>query len=353
MTFNPTLSSPGQQNAAGSVDALFLRQFSGEVMTAFEQANIMLPLTTVRTITSGKSAQFPSVGVASAKYHTPGASVLDSSNAYGTAFKQAERTITVDDLLVSTTFIPEIEELENHYDVRSIYSSEMGKALAYKADKQLIQLVTKAGTETNEVNADYTQSMNAILNTSLASTTLTTAVGAFIDSCYVAAQTFDDRSVPRDARYCIVSPDTFYKLYRAGVSGASPDIGAAIILNKDINGGGNGTLGSPSETVEIAGIKIFKSVHTPYAKLATATADGTNVNDTEGPTLTAGKYDIDATKIVTTFFTPQAIGTLKLMDLSMQSEYSIERQGTLLLARYAMGHGILRSECTINLKKIA
>jgi hypothetical protein len=339
----PNLSRPGQVNAANAVDALFLKQFSGEVMTAFEQANVMIPLTTVRTITNGKSAQFPSVGIAQAGYHTPGTDLLDNGAFTGTSFKQAEATITIDDLLVSTTFIPEIEELENHYDVRSIYSTEMGRALAYTADKQLIQLAAKAATAANAINDDHPLPNRPITDTGLANATLGTAVEAFIGACYTAAARFDAVNIPKENRYCIVNPDAFYKLYRSGIT----DVAKAVLLNKDINGGGNGTLGMPSDSLEIAGIKVLKSNHTPYADLSTAGNDGDNVNT--GP----AKYQIDAQKIVTTFFTTQAIGTLKLMDLSMQSEYRIDRQGTLLVARYAMGHGILRPECAINLQKAA
>jgi hypothetical protein len=337
----PNLSRPGQVNGAGNLDALFLKQFSGEVMTAFEQANVMIPLTTVRTITNGKSAQFPSVGIAQAGYHTPGTDLLDNTAfTAGTSFKQAETTITIDDLLVSTTFIPEIEELENHYDIRSIYSTEMGRALAYTADRQLIQLAAKAAG-TAKFNDDHTLPTRPINDGNLVSATLATSAGAFIDACYTAAARFDEVNVPKESRYCIVTPDTFYKLYRAGTS----DVAKAVILNKDINGGGNGTLGMPSDSLEIGGIKVLKSNHTPYATIAAAAGDGTNVNT--GPS----KYQVNGTNVVTTFFTTQAIGTLKLMDLSMQSEYRIDRQGTLLVARYAMGHGILRPECAINLTK--
>ena len=37
-----------------------------------------------------------------------------------------------------------------------------------------------------------------------------------------------------------------------------------------------------------------------------------------------------------------AVATVKLMDLSVESEYQIERQGTLIVSRYAMGHNVLR-----------
>jgi hypothetical protein len=34
-----------------------------------------------------------------------------------------------------------------------------------------------------------------------------------------------------------------------------------------------------------------------------------------------------------------------LLDLSMESEYDIRRQGTLMLAKFALGHGALRPGC--------
>jgi len=38
-----------------------------------------------------------------------------------------------------------------------------------------------------------------------------------------------------------------------------------------------------------------------------------------------------------------------LMDLSLESEYIMERLGTLMLAKYAMGHNVLREECCYEL----
>lgn len=39
--------------------ALFLKVFSGEILKAFKEVNVALERSLVRTITSGKSAQFP------------------------------------------------------------------------------------------------------------------------------------------------------------------------------------------------------------------------------------------------------------------------------------------------------
>ena len=54
-----TPSRLGQVNGANSAFALFLKVFSGEVLTTFDELNIMKSLHMTRTISSGKSAQFP------------------------------------------------------------------------------------------------------------------------------------------------------------------------------------------------------------------------------------------------------------------------------------------------------
>ena len=60
--------------------SLFLKVFSGEVMNAYERAIKISPLLTNRTITSGKSAQFPTTGVASARYFPSGDDIFTGTN---------------------------------------------------------------------------------------------------------------------------------------------------------------------------------------------------------------------------------------------------------------------------------
>ena len=54
MTDITTFTRPGQSNNAGDDQALFLKMFGGEVMTAFEETNVMRDLVTMRTIQSGR-----------------------------------------------------------------------------------------------------------------------------------------------------------------------------------------------------------------------------------------------------------------------------------------------------------
>ncbi|HXE54764.1 MAG TPA: hypothetical protein VN541_17215 [Tepidisphaeraceae bacterium] len=52
----------GQINQSGDPNAIFLKVFSGEVLTAFKLATVADALQRTRSIASGKSAQFPAVG---------------------------------------------------------------------------------------------------------------------------------------------------------------------------------------------------------------------------------------------------------------------------------------------------
>ena len=47
--------------------------------------------------------------------------------------------------------------------------------------------------------------------------------------------------------------------------------------------------------------------------------------------------------------TKDAVATVKLMDMSVESEYQINRQGTLIVSKYAMGHNVLRPACAVAL----
>ena len=45
-----------------------------------------------------------------------------------------------------------------------------------------------------------------------------------------------------------------------------------------------------------------------------------------------------------------AVATVKLLDLSVETDYMVNRQGTLIVSKYAMGHNILRPAMAVALK---
>ncbi len=121
----------GQSNLSGDKRALYLKLFSGEMFKGFQHNAIARDLVMKRTLKNGKSLQFIYTGRTTAEYHTPGNAILGNSDG---APPVAEKTVTVDDVLISSAFVYDLDETLSHYDVRSEISRKIGYALAEKYD---------------------------------------------------------------------------------------------------------------------------------------------------------------------------------------------------------------------------
>jgi hypothetical protein len=315
-----TPSRIGQALGAGDTRALFLKVFSGEVLTVYDANTVMKDKTRVRNITSGKSAQFPAIGRTSASYHTPGAEIL------GKTIKQDEKVITIDDLLISDTFIPRIDEAMSHFEVRSEYSKRMGQALAQTYDRNLLSLAIKTArdTGTNGTGLGAVDQGNAVSKAIGSSPT----VQNIVDGFYEAAADFDNKFLPGEDRYALVSPSVYWQI-----------VTNDKLLSKFYSEG-NGSY-AEGKVFTVAGFKLIK---TPNLSLDHTSATGTYPDY-------SSKYAVDATKTLALLMTPEALGTVKLLDLASEMEYDIRRQGTLMVSKMAVGHGVLRPESLYEIKK--
>ena len=304
-----TPSRLGQINAIGDDKALFLKIYGGEVLTAFTENTVSLDKHIVRTIQHGKSAQFPATWKAEAFYHKPGKEVM------GQQIKHGERVIAINDLLISPVFVANIDEAMNHYDVRSIYTKECGAALARHFDRNVLKQGILAARETKG--------------------TIDTGVGGkkievtdpekeFVAAIFQAAQTLDEKDVPASDRYLYVKPERYYKLVQN-----------TTVLNKDWGGAGSY---SDGKVLRIAGIQIVETNNLPSADLSKST-DASEL------------YKQDFSKTLGLIMHKTGVGTVKLLELATESDYLVQFQGTLTVAKMAIGHGTLRPEACIELAK--
>lgn len=307
---NATALRGGQINSAGDADALFLKVYGGEVMAAFDEANVFKEKHQVRNISSGKSASFPATWKVNAKYHTPGVEIT------GQTANLAERVITIDKLLIADAFFANIDEAKTHFDYRSEYTRQTGVALANQYDKNVAQVGLLAARATATVTGGKGGS-------SLASATMLTDKDVITTSLFTAAQKLDEKDVPESDRCAFFRPAQYYLLTQN-----------TDLMNKDW--GGRGSYADASLPT-IAGIDLMKTNHLP----------STDVDS--GPANYQGDFSTTAGLVMHR----AAVGTVQLLDLSMESEYDIRRQGTLVVSKYALGHGILRPECAIELKNTA
>ena len=313
---NANPSRLGQAALTGATDALFLKAFSGEVMSTFNANTVMKEKTRIRSINNGKSAQFPAIGKTVAEYHTAGAEILGNNIEHG------EKVITIDDMLIANTFIASIDEAKNHYDVRAEYSKQMGQALAQTYDRNLLSMAVKAARDPLGLGAGVAGQGSA---TSENLGTITPSTAQIVSAMYDAAATLDTRNVPETERFVIVSPAVYYDLVQNDK-----------LINRDF--GQNGSY-SDGTIMRVAGMQIVKSNN-----LAVDHTTATGYPDFNA------KYAENATDTSALVIQKQALGTVQLMDMATEMEYDIRRQGTLAVSKMAVGHGVLRPECIIELR---
>ncbi|OIN15587.1 hypothetical protein BFS86_09090 [Shewanella algae] len=355
MTFptSQTLTRPGQNQGAGDSRALFLKLYAGEVLKQFKPACIALSLTKVRTITSGKSFQFPMIGRTSAKYHKPGELIQAGT------VKHAEVTVTIDDIVIAPVFVAEIDEALSHYESRAEYSADCSRQLAELIDRNIFRMLAKAALITNKTEAQaaglnlleeevYTDVVE-LRTTNDNGDTLNPAQ-SLVDAIYRARTAFHKANIT-DAKYAVVKPETFELLVNA-----SGQVGNMAWLNSDVGGQGGvavgGTGPNGQAALRIAGIPVYESNHLP------TTNESAGINDPEPLDAALGsgnteKYRGDYSRIVGLVFTKDAVATLKLKDISVQHVPEPLRLGHNIIAKMAVGHNILRPACAIAIVKPA
>tara|TARA_R100000005_G_scaffold2801_1_gene1750 strand:+ start:24061 stop:25104 length:1044 start_codon:yes stop_codon:yes gene_type:complete len=334
---------PGQVNNTGATDAMFLELFSGEVLASFERATVMQGKVRERTISGQKSASFPLIGRASTTgYHAAGTEIEPTSIAHN------EQVISIDGLMYASTFVDDFEDMLNHYEVRSAYAKELGATLGFTYDQHLLRKLILTAREANALYAaDNTQlpaagGDNQIEDDTFQLTAGDTLTGdassvaakaeALANAIFAAQEKFDNAFVSEtDEKICILRPKDYYDLL------AGTQESGFSVINRDYDGAGSYADG---KVLKIGGVTILKTPNLP----------STNVAQSGAATGIDYYHYGDFSKTVGVIFSADAIGVVRLLGLGVQTDYQVERQGTLMVARQSVGIGTLRPECAVELK---
>ncbi len=300
--------------------ATYLKLFSGEMIKAYESACIAKGTVQSRTLRNGKSLQFIYTGRMEAGYHTPGTPILGSGDP-----PVAEKTIIMDDLLVASAFLYELDETLAHYSLRSEISAKIGHALAESYDKKIFRMIAKSARDASPITGEPGGSQ-----INLGSGNQLNAQ-ALVDGFFEAAAILDEKNVPSEGRFAVLSPRQYYAL----ISQVDTNI-----LNRDF-GASQGSLNSGEGLYEIAGISIRRSNNLPFMAGTVARVDGEN-NDYSGDFSNhAGLiYMRDAAAVV------EGIGP---QVQTTGSDVKTMYQGDVVVGRLAMGAGVLNPAAAIEL----
>jgi len=246
------LTQLGASNFGTDTRALYLKLFSGEMFKGFQQNTIARDLVMKRTLRNGKSLQFIYTGRTLAEYHVPGRSILGNSDGSPPV---AEKTITVDDLLISSAFVYELDEILAHYDLRSEISRKIGYALAEKYDRLIFRAITRGARAASPVSATSFVEPGGTQVRVGTSTDLSNAYddSALVNAFFDAAAALDEKGVSQDGRCAVLSPRQYYELIKG--------VNSNILINRDEQGT---ALQSGKGIISIAGIEIFKSTNIPF-----------------------------------------------------------------------------------------
>ena len=329
-----TLTRPGRVNGAGSERALYLKLFTGEVYEAFRNATIFKDKVMGRTLRGGREAQFIHTGKMTASYHVPGTPILGTGNP-----PVAETTITMDDLLISSAFVYNLDEVLAQYDIRGPISRQIGQALAEHYDRRVARTLSRASGLTAAVNGEPGGfRVNLGANNEY-------DAQALVDGFFEAAARLDEISAPKDGRCAVLAPRQYYAL----ISQVDTNI-----LNRDY-GNSQGSLNSGDGLYEIAGIKIYKSNNIPFlgkygsstgtsieAPLSTAQPAGDNVGERNNYGSGPGGDFNNSCGLV---FHREAAGVVEALGPSVQTtgaDTKVIYQGDVIVGRLAMGVGPVR-----------
>ena len=348
------LTRPGALNGASDQRALLLKLFSGEMFKGFQNNAIARDLVMKRTLKNGRSLQFIYTGRTTAEFHTPGNSILGNSDG---APPVAEKTITCDDLLISSAFVYELDETLTHYELRGEISKKIGYALAEKYDRLIFRAITRGARAKSPVmksnfeepgGTQIRVGTNADANDAYSATAL---VNAFYD----AAAALDEKGVSSEGRVGVLNPRQYYELIQ--------QVGDNGLVNRDSQGTsrqkGNGI-------VEIAGIKIYKSMNIPFLSkygtkytpssgnddtVDTNVADPGNTGDFVAPGIEDGRNSVtgihneygQASNFANScglIFQREAAGMVEAIGPQVQvtkGDVSVIYQGDVILGRLAVG----------------
>ena len=357
-----SLTRGGQSNGAGDARALYLKLFSGEMFKGFQREAIARDLVMKRTLKNGKSMQFIYTGRTTAEFHTPGNAILGNSDG---APPVAEKTITCDDLLISSAFVYELDEVLSHYDLRSEISRKIGYALAQKYDRLIFRALTRGAraaspiTKANFVEPGGTQIRVGTTTSASDAYNSTNLVNAFYD----AAAALDEKGVSGDGRVAVLNPRQYYALIQA--------IGTNGLINRDEQGD---ALQKGNGIVEIAGIKIYKSMNIPFfsqygTKYGTGSATNPGTTDPGNTGSFVSEALEDAANDVTginneygeetefanscgLIFQREGAGVVEAIGPQVQvtsGDVSVVYQGDVILGRLAMGADYLNPAACVEL----
>lgn len=310
-------SRPGELEG-GSTDPLelFRTVFPGEVLEIYQRLLVIAPRVFTRTIDSGKGAEFPAIGGATARYFSPGERLTGQGQ-----IPTGQNLVNVDYPLISDLFLHDFDDAMRHYEVRARYARAMAIALKNRDDSDTAITIIQSARESSGLVSSYSG------GTVIATANMHSDGDVMGAAIFDAGIEFDTKDNMVMGRSCVVPPVQYGLVVKSGYA-----------TDYEVSAGSNG--GIPSGSVkQINEIPIFKSNNVP------------RTNITVNPTGARNDYTGDFTKTYGMVFGDEAAACVRRWELEMQQESTVAGQGTLIVARMMHGKKKHRADCAVELAR--
>lgn len=354
---------------------LWLPIWSGEVINAYDEYNMFEKMVTSRVIPSGTTMEFPITGTVSLEPSwDAGQELLGGDDSKTSTF-----AVSLDKRPMASHFeLDNVDLMLTQWEYRNELARQTALTLANTRDKQIYSYLARAAM-TSQITNDPRPSLNldnAIYGNKEDGSTLlhkwgcsgaaaadraTGALSALeaIEKYIVFLQ---ENSIPYSQLFLAVSPQCFMDIRALGVARLSTDLndgGRQLYFGGQTDGGfGTGlgnhltdAYGQMHDSLEYMGCTIIKTNHGSDQLRNKFGATGAS-------SLGETKYNMDFRQengntdstgelwgIRAVMFTPDAVASLRLQGLKVDTVDDVRRNTTFTVASMMQGTGVLRPEC--------
>lgn len=314
-TFNPTLSGGVNLSAPDANEAVnrenYLVRYMQIVFHVYKDMTLFQNLVKRQTLAKGaKSGIFYFTGTKEAKF------LARAQEATGVAMKYNAKTIELDDIMYSDSFIADVDEHMSVMDVISENAREDGIALAKELDYQVNIMINKSATLNYPVEMPDGSTRPGGTEIVLAAAGDEDVPEKLIAAIKAVAQSFDEKNVPMEDRNLVVKPATFYTL-----------LDAEKLLNVDYSQGNGGY--AEAKLKGVVGFKLLVSNLLVDFDPSTEWVDKY--------TGLQAKYNHDCSNTIALGFNKDSVGIVMARSMKVEKGREFKAQGEFVMTTMFKG----------------
>jgi hypothetical protein len=352
----------GLSGPLAGANKLWLSIWSGETIHAYDEYNMFESLVDSKTLSNGVAMEFPITGTVALKTAWNAGVELVGGDATSTTI-----AVKLDKRPIAAHFeIDNVDLMQTQWEFRSELARQAGLTLANARDKQIAAYIARAAVEdltwSGSATAGSTnlaldpraipagpvflsakfKNLGATINAAATQAERSEAALDALKACEDFVVYLQTINAPTDGVYLAVTPRAFQDIRALGVARTHDQaVSTQPLFGGVAAAGGLGAaltqgMNNLTDSLEYMGVRIIKSNHLPIGDW-----------DTAAKNIGEARYNLafDDAGVVGLLFQKNAVASLKLQGLKVDTVDDVRRNTTFTVASMMAGTGVLRPEC--------